>query len=221
MRKWLRISKFRNTALNFLTAPESERLRKRNMAFREIVCTERVRTRIRLSSLPGVLWHLLFVARSPLFHFVCVISALLAPFSPVTCTNRFHAQHVNKKGYVNNLEELEKRIISPLKASSHGFISEKEVGVLFSNLESITCLNIQVRTTIWEGGGGGEDRGSLSVGHIYTQILELMEERIEQWPREGRFADIFIEKAPVLRLYTDYLNNYDRQVRLFSLPPPS
>lgn len=42
MRKWLRISKFRNTALNFLTAPESERLRKRNMAFREIVCTERV-----------------------------------------------------------------------------------------------------------------------------------------------------------------------------------
>lgn len=48
------------------------------------------------------------------------------------------------QGYVNNLEELEKRIISPLKASSHSFISEKEVGVLFSNLESITCLNIQV-----------------------------------------------------------------------------
>lgn len=134
MRKWLRISKFRNTALNFLTAPESERLRKRNMAFREIVCTER--------------------------------------------------------GYVNNLEELEKRIISPLKASSHSFISEKEVGVLFSNLESITCLNIQ--------------------------ILELMEERIEQWPCEGRFADIFIEKAPVLRLYTDYLNNYDRQMTVLT-----
>jgi hypothetical protein len=52
------------------------------------------------------------------------------------------------QGYVNNLEELEKRIISPLKASSHSFISEKEVGVLFSNLESITCLNIQVLTTV-------------------------------------------------------------------------
>jgi hypothetical protein len=47
---------------------------------------------------------------------------------------------------------------------------------------------------------------------VVPQILELMEERIEQWPCEGRFADIFIEKAPVLRLYTDYLNNYDRQV---------
>lgn len=42
MRKWLRINKLRNTALNFLIAPESERLRKRNMALWEIVSTERV-----------------------------------------------------------------------------------------------------------------------------------------------------------------------------------
>lgn len=35
---------------------------------------------------------------------------------------------------------------------------------------------------------------------------------MEAWPAEGRFADIFIKKAPVLRLYTEYLNNYERQV---------
>jgi FYVE/RhoGEF/PH domain-containing protein 5/6 len=134
MRKWLRISKLRNTALNFLIAPESERLRKRNMALREIVSTERV--------------------------------------------------------FVNNLMELQKSIILPLKATSHNFISEKEVGILFSNLESIAGLNIQ--------------------------ILESMEERIEAWPSESRFADIFIEKAPVLRLYTDYLNNYEQQVLLLT-----
>lgn len=39
---------------------------------------------------------------------------------------------------------------------------------------------------------------------------------MEEWPSEGRFADIFIKKAPVLRLYTEYLNNYDRQVLLLT-----
>ncbi|KAL6051803.1 Rho guanine nucleotide exchange factor (GEF) 17 [Balamuthia mandrillaris] len=134
IRSWLRVQKFRNLALDFLIAPESERLRKRSMALWEIVSTER--------------------------------------------------------SYVANLEDLERAIISPLRGSSHSFITEREITQLFSNLESIIGLN--------------------------TQILEAMEERMDAWPSDCRFADIFIQKAPVLRLYTEYLNNYERQVQVLT-----
>jgi len=39
-----------------------------------------------------------------------------------------------------------------------------------------------------------------------------MEDRMEKWPEECRFADIFILKAPVLRVYSQYLTNYEQQV---------
>eukprot|EP01090_Pellita_catalonica_P016886 TRINITY_DN4981_c0_g1_i2.p2 TRINITY_DN4981_c0_g1~~TRINITY_DN4981_c0_g1_i2.p2 ORF type:complete len:631 (-),score=126.39 TRINITY_DN4981_c0_g1_i2:77-1969(-) len=95
-----------------------------------------------------------------------------------------------ERTYVNQLEELDRTIIQPLKSEQFSFITEAQIDMLFSNIESILCLNIQ--------------------------LLEAMELRMDAWPGEQHFADILIEKAPVLRLYGEYINSYDRQLEVWS-----
>jgi len=134
IKSWYRIHRFKEIAMEFLTADGSEKQRKRNMALWEVVSSETV--------------------------------------------------------YVHQLEELDRTIIQPLKAESHSFITENQIDMLFSNIESILCLN--------------------------GQLLEAMKDKMDMWPSEQRFADIFIKKAPVLRLYGEYINNYGRQLEVWN-----
>jgi hypothetical protein len=89
--------------------------------------------------------------------------------------------------YVKNLELMVTLYYLPLKEvanSTSPFISLKEVNAIFSNIELILNVN--------------------------KQLLASLEDRIAlHWSKFQKIGDIFLRLAPFLKLYVQYVNNYN------------
>jgi len=45
---------------------------------------------------------------------------------------------------------------------------------------------------------------------VSKELLVELESRLEKWPAIQLFGEVFIKMAPVLKLYVEYINNYDQ-----------
>eukprot|EP01125_Pyxidicula_operculata_P010650 TRINITY_DN3505_c2_g1_i3.p1 TRINITY_DN3505_c2_g1~~TRINITY_DN3505_c2_g1_i3.p1 ORF type:complete len:867 (+),score=220.21 TRINITY_DN3505_c2_g1_i3:235-2835(+) len=58
--------------------------------------------------------------------------------------------------------------------------------------------------------------GSIEVIYnINYQMLGKFRDRLDQFPTVTNFGDIMFEMAPMLKLYVDYVNNYDTSVKVY------
>eukprot|EP00026_Physarum_polycephalum_P003481 Phypoly_transcript_03493.p1 GENE.Phypoly_transcript_03493~~Phypoly_transcript_03493.p1 ORF type:complete len:737 (+),score=102.33 Phypoly_transcript_03493:194-2212(+) len=91
-----------------------------------------------------------------------------------------------EKTYVKNLDTLVKVFLTPLRELSRGpdpLVTSEDLTKIFSNCEMIA--------------------------QIHKQLLESLEERMTKWSKTQLIGDIFVKWAPFLKLYTQYVSNYN------------
>eukprot|EP01103_Thecamoeba_quadrilineata_P018868 TRINITY_DN7422_c0_g1_i1.p1 TRINITY_DN7422_c0_g1~~TRINITY_DN7422_c0_g1_i1.p1 ORF type:complete len:545 (-),score=73.96 TRINITY_DN7422_c0_g1_i1:77-1711(-) len=91
-----------------------------------------------------------------------------------------------EKLYVKNLKILIGLYVQPLKATirtPEAIVTEEDMKRLFSNIETILNVN--------------------------TEFLICLENRINDWNDNQLLGDIFLQFAPLFKLYSEYSQNYD------------
>lgn len=97
----------------------------------------------------------------------------------------------SEQSYVTSLQALSAHFIDPLQASATSrqpIVSMEEHQILFKNMTSILHLNLG--------------------------FLESLGECIRGWNDSSTLGDLFIRFSPFFKLYTVYVNNYDRALKL-------
>jgi len=97
-----------------------------------------------------------------------------------------------EESYVENLQILLKCYIEPIRAYSkkNNQISNDDVSALFGNIDMI--LNLHA-----------------------TLAVELQKLK-DVWPQRSNIGDVFKNFVPYLKLYTDYINNYNNSLTTLS-----
>eukprot|EP01125_Pyxidicula_operculata_P012370 TRINITY_DN4061_c0_g1_i1.p1 TRINITY_DN4061_c0_g1~~TRINITY_DN4061_c0_g1_i1.p1 ORF type:complete len:1793 (+),score=446.36 TRINITY_DN4061_c0_g1_i1:61-5439(+) len=91
--------------------------------------------------------------------------------------------------YVKSLNQLHETWEKPLRVAvelDKPIISKEEIDSIFSNVQAIHLL--------------------------HEHILKALQERIQNWNDTKKIGDVFIQNAPVLKLYVKYINNYDSSI---------
>ena len=102
----------------------------------------------------------------------------------------------SEQKYVDALQLAVEEFLQPMlrlsaaRTAARPVVSRTEVMDIFSTLEIIVELN----------------RG----------LLNELKERLAQWPSVQRFGDLFARMAPILRLYSGYVRNYDVSQRVLT-----
>jgi len=51
---------------------------------------------------------------------------------------------------------------------------------------------------------------------LHKEMVKMIRERAQEWSPNQKIADIFIENSRCLKMYTEYVNNYDRAIIVLS-----
>jgi len=94
-----------------------------------------------------------------------------------------------EQNYVKTLTELFSKWETPLRKAleTKPIISKEEIRNIFSNSEVLMGF--------------------------HQMLLTSLDERITNWSDGTEIGIVFLEKAPVLKLYVEYVNNYDNSVK--------
>jgi len=94
-----------------------------------------------------------------------------------------------EQNYVKTLTELFTKWETPLRKAleTKAIISKEEIRNIFSNSEVLMGF--------------------------HQMLLTSLDERITNWSDGTEIGIVFLEKAPVLKLYVEYVNNYDNSVK--------
>jgi len=76
--------------------------------------------------------------------------------------------------------------LKPLRAKAHSFITAEQISQIFSSIEIIYSLN--------------------------SEVLGKLDKRLKEWPTVTRLGDIFLDFAPMMKIYTEYVNRFDDAV---------
>jgi hypothetical protein len=97
-----------------------------------------------------------------------------------------------EKTYLHSLEITQKFFYEPLKLQTNTarpVASMQEVNTIFSSLETIY--------------------------HFTTELKKKLDERMKEWPSNQRIGDIFVQLAPMMKIYADYVNKFDTAIQVY------
>eukprot|EP01102_Stenamoeba_stenopodia_P008521 TRINITY_DN2456_c0_g1_i5.p1 TRINITY_DN2456_c0_g1~~TRINITY_DN2456_c0_g1_i5.p1 ORF type:complete len:736 (-),score=189.27 TRINITY_DN2456_c0_g1_i5:75-2282(-) len=89
--------------------------------------------------------------------------------------------------YVNSIHFCITNFYEPMKAEAekpNGVLTPEELSLIFGSIHIIAKVN--------------------------SEFLDEIESRVEVWPQTQKIGDIFVSKAPTLKLYMGYVNNFDQ-----------
>eukprot|EP01133_Synstelium_polycarpum_P021330 gene21330-25617_t len=88
--------------------------------------------------------------------------------------------------YVRNLEVIVQYYLKPLRTVNPPLVSPKSLHVIFGHIEDLLTVN--------------------------RELLNSIQDRMTTWFSNKRMGDIFLKLAPYLKMYTEYVSNYDKAI---------
>ncbi|KAF2077285.1 hypothetical protein CYY_001410 [Polysphondylium violaceum] len=95
-----------------------------------------------------------------------------------------------ERRYVNSLELIINVFLVPLQSTKKDLLSASEITTIFSNCTSLYG--------------------------VHKELLESLEKRWEKWDQQQCLAECFINLSPYLKLYTQYINNFNNAISTLS-----